>query len=119
MSFPRAVGFAVEGLKEAYTNHPNVRRQLAAAAGAVILGAVFRLSPVEWAILVLAACLVLFAELVNTAIEEVVNLATRELRKEAKAAKDIAAGMVLLTAGVSLVIALLLFVPKLTGLFYK
>ena len=53
--------------------------------------------------------LVLVAEMANSAIEAMVDLITKERRKEAKKAKDIAAGMVLLASGLSIIIGVLVF----------
>lgn len=55
--------------------------------------------------------LVISAEMVNTALEEMVNLITNNHQKEAKIAKDVAAGMVLLTAFGSVIVGVLIFTP--------
>jgi diacylglycerol kinase len=57
--------------------------------------------------------LVLFAEMGNSAIEETVNLMIREHRKEAKFAKDFAAGMVLLASVIAIAVGFFLFGPKI------
>jgi diacylglycerol kinase len=61
--------------------------------------------------------LVICAEMINTAIEEVVNLLTNEHRLEAKIAKDVSAGMVLLTAIGSAIVGFLVFTPYILKFF--
>lgn len=67
--------------------------------------------------MVVMIALVICAEMINTAIEEVVNLLVNEHRKEAKIAKDVSAGMVLVTATMAFVIGLIIFVPHVLLLF--
>ena len=69
------------------------------AAGAVLLAALFlRVSPMEFALLALSILFVLFAELINTAVEAIVDLASPDYHPLAKIAKDTAAGGVLVAA---------------------
>lgn len=111
--FNRAMGFATQGLISAVKHHRNLRIQIAVGFMVSILGVVTGISILEWMILVLTIGLVIFAELLNTAIEQTVNLATYESRPEAKIAKDTAAGIVLFSSVVSIVIAILMFGPRL------
>ncbi len=60
--------------------------------------------------------LVICTEMINTAIEEMVNLLTNEHRLEAKIAKDVSAGMVLLTAMGSVIVGILVFTPHILKL---
>lgn len=109
----RSVKFAQAGLREAFFNHPNFRWQLALAAGAAGLGMVLGLSAAEWAILSLTFGLVLAAEMANSSIEAVVDLITQERRLKAQIAKDLAAGMVFLSAVISVIVGILLFGPRI------
>ena len=70
-------------------------------------------SPLEWAALALMVVLVLAAEMVNTMVEALVDLVTTEYHPLAKVAKDVAAGVVLLTSIGAVVVGLLIFGPKL------
>lgn len=112
MNFIQAVKYALLGWWEMRT-HPNFMRQLVLAVLAGGFGATFGLASSEWAILLLTIGLVLCAEMGNSAIEETVNLMTREHRKEAKFAKDFAAGMVLFASVIAAIVGFLLFVPKI------
>ena len=78
----------------------------------VIAGLVLGLSVTEWCICLALFGLVMALELVNTAIEAVVDLVTSEYRPLAKVAKDTAAGAVLIAAIMAVVSGLIIFVPK-------
>ena len=107
------MGFAVNGFRIAFRYHPNIQRQLIIGVTAVALGVVMKISSIEWMILTVTITMVFLAEFMNTVIEEVVNLMTSEYHLQAKVAKDVAAGMVLLTSIMSIIIGILLFGPKL------
>jgi len=109
-------GHAIDGLAHLLRTQPNFRVHLAVASLAVVLAAALAFSAVEWAVLVLTIALVLATEGLNTGIEIAVTLASPERRREAKAAKDVAAGVVLLGAIASIVIGGLLFLPHVQRL---
>jgi len=88
---------------------------IAIALLALALGIVLRISSVEFAVIFLAIASVLIVEMLNTVIELCVDLASPEYHPLAKIAKDVAAGAVLLSAMLSVVIGLLIFVPHLWG----
>ena len=80
---------------------------------AVILGFYFKISVPEWLSLVIVIGFVLILEVVNTAVETLVDLYTEEFNALAKASKDTAAGAVLLMAIVSVVVGVIIFGPRL------
>ena len=79
----------------------------------LIAGIYFKVSKVEWAILLLTSASVLTLELVNTGIERCVDLVTKEYHDLAKAAKDIAAGAVFIMSIFSVIIGIVIFLPKI------
>ena len=87
----------------------NFRVHMAVAAYVLLLAPYFSLSRGEWAALLAVVALVLAAEAVNTAVEQVVNLASPRRRTRARVAKDAAAGAVLLCAAGALAAGLFLF----------
>lgn len=113
MNFLKSLGFALEGLSEMVSNHNNFRLQIVIGLFAVTAGFFFQLNFSEWMALILASGLVLLAEMTNSSLEFLVDLITKEHRPEAKKAKDIAAGMVLLASGLSIVTGVLIFGPHL------
>ena len=78
-----------------------------------IAGWYFQLSGNEWLWIVLAIGLVLVAELLNTAIELLVDLVSPEFNVKAGKVKDVAAGAVIVAALISVIIAAIIFIPKL------
>lgn len=94
----------------------NLRLHLAAAAGAILLALALRVTGAELALLVLTVGLVLVAELLNTALEALVDLAVGEYHQLAKAAKDVAAAAVLVSALAALLVGAIIFLPRLAAL---
>lgn len=109
----RSVGFAWAGVAHAYRTQANFRVELAAGVLAVALALALRapLAPI-----VLACALVLSLELMNTALEAVVDLASPDLHPLAKAAKDGAAGAVLVASLGALLVGLAVLGPPLLRL---
>lgn len=114
--FARSVRLAWSGILYVLRTEPHMRIHIAAGAGAMLLAALLGLSADEWAILIVLCALVLSLETVNTAIERAIDLSSPEVHPLAKAAKDAAAGAVLLAALAAVVIGCLLFGPPLLKL---
>lgn len=90
-SLKRSFLFAMQGFRTAIATERNIRIMLGGGALAVALGLALRLDLVSWAIVMVCCGVVLSAELVNTAIETVVDLVSPEFHPLAGRAKDIAA----------------------------
>lgn len=105
--------FALQGLAAGVRSQDSFVVHLPAAVIAVGLAFWLQLSPAEWALLVLAICLVLCLELVNSAIESLAKGVTSTHNPLVGQALDIAAGATLLAAVGAVVIGLLLLGPKL------
>ncbi|MBP1999171.1 undecaprenol kinase [Paenibacillus shirakamiensis] len=101
--------YAWEGIRYGIRTQRNLRIHLVCALLAAGAAAFFHLSLMKWAILILIISLVIAAELVNTAIEAVVDMVSPDYHPLAKVAKDTAAGAVLVCAIASVFIALCLF----------
>lgn len=80
----------------------------------VFLGLVFQISSIEWMMLVFSIGLVLCMEAVNTAIEFDIDLTSPEYHPFAKDTKDVAAGAVLMSVIVAVIIGLIIFAPKIS-----
>ncbi len=98
---------AFAGIFYAFKTQPNFTIHLAAALTVIFLAFYFRVSITEWAILTFTIVLVLTAEMINTSIEAVTDLVTSEWRQQAKVAKDVSAGMVLVASIGAVIIGLL------------
>lgn len=109
--------YAFSGLKYGFINTKNLHIDLIFIVAVIICGFVFKIHFVEWAILLGCISLVVSLELVNTAIEEVVNLASPDIHPLAKASKDVAAGAVLFSAIMTSIVGIIIFLPKFIDLF--
>lgn len=94
-----------------------MRIHLGIAVVVIILGLALKVSPFEMGILVVMILLVIMAEMINTAVEEVVDLIVTEHRRQAQIAKDVASGMVLVAAIGSIIVGIFIFVPHILKLF--
>jgi len=112
----RSFGFAGQGLWATLITQRNFRIHVAAATLVGVLGFLMRISGIMWLILILTSVLVLALELVNSAIEAVVDLVSPDYHPLAKVAKDAAAGAVLVAAAGALGIGILVFGPRLSRL---
>lgn len=108
--------FAMAGLREAIFNEPNFQIHTVAGFTALVAARILGFSRNEWIILLFTIAFVLILELFNTALENIVDLVSPDIRPEAKIAKDVAASAVLISAILSIVIGCLLFLPKLESL---
>lgn len=110
--FRERLGFALSGIAEGWRNESSLRMQALAAACVVLVLLWLQPAPLWWAIILLSVGLVLAAELFNTALERVVDHLHPERHPMIKAAKDCAAGAVLLLslAAVAVIVAMLVAV---------
>jgi len=108
----QSFGYAIRGIREVFGTETNMKIHIGITLLVIICGVVFSISLIEWIFCLLCIGLVIGAEMINTAIENVVDLASPEQHPLAGKAKDIAAGAVLICAIISVVIGLLIFVPK-------
>ncbi len=106
--------YAGEGIWSALRTEPNLKFHFAAAIGVFLLGNYLEITRLDWIILTIVIGLVLSVELTNTAIETVVNSFTEDIHPAAKKAKDVAAGAVLITAVMAIIIGILIFLPYIT-----
>lgn len=116
-NFLGSVKFALAGIKIATRYNRNIRIHFIVAVFVVIFTFIFGLSNSEKAIIAMIILLVISAEMINTAIEEVVDLVTKEYREEAKYAKDVSAGMVLIASTASVIVGVLIFLPHVFRFF--
>ena len=105
--------YAIEGIISSFKTEQNMKIHIFIMILVIILGMVLKLSTLEWIILTIVIVLVISAELFNTTIETVVDMITKEKNEKAKLAKDVAAGAVLVLAIGSVIIGLIIFIPKI------
>ncbi|WP_307201860.1 diacylglycerol kinase family protein [Paenibacillus harenae] len=117
--FIHSLSVANTGIWFAIRTQLHMRIHLIAAALACGISVLVGLPRQDWAILLLAIALVICAEMINTAIEQAVDLASPDIHPIAKTAKDVAAGAVLLAAIAAVVIGLILLGPPLWRLCFE
>ncbi len=116
--FFKSFHYAIEGIDHALRNDQNLVVHFIVAFFVILVSVLLDVSPYEMGILGVTILIVISAEMINSAIERMVDLITKEHRQEAKIAKDVSAGMVLLTSIGALIIGVLIFVPYLLRLFH-
>ena len=111
-------GYAFQGIKYAWQVDQNIRVHFFVAILVILASIFFHVNAFEMGILGVMIVLVICAEMINTAIEKMVDLITKEYRLEAKIAKDVSSGMVLITVGGSVIVGFLIFAPHILRLFH-
>lgn len=113
----QSFGYAFQGIWTAISQERNMKIHCFATICVIIAGIILHISKEEWFICLILFGLVMSLEMVNTSIESVVDLVTKEKRPLAKRAKDTAAGAVLVSAIFAAIIGLVIFIPRIAALF--
>jgi undecaprenol kinase len=111
--FLRSFAFAGQGVWHVVRTQRNMRVHLLAGLAAVVVGLILHIGAADWACVLTVIGLVLTAETLNTVVEALVDLCTDEFHPLAKAAKDMAAGAVLLSSAAAVGVAIAVFLPRL------
>lgn len=104
--------YAIIGALKLIKNEASIKVQVAMAIAITIAGFVFDISNTEWLVQVLTISLVLAAEGLNTAIEEIANFVHPDFHNKIGYIKDVAAGAVFFTALGAVIIACIIYIPK-------
>lgn len=112
----KAFNAAIEGILYTFKFERNMKIHYLGSVAVLIISLFFNFSKLEMIMLLMSICLVVVAEMFNTAIEKAVDLVTDEYHVLAKIAKDVAAGGVLVAALNSVVVGYILFYDKLTDI---
>jgi len=105
--------YALDGIRYVLKTQPNARVHAVISLAVAGAGLWLELDRTEWAILIVTMAVVWAAEFVNTAVEAAVDLVTEEHHRLAKVAKDTAAGAVLVTAILAVIVGVLILGPPL------
>ncbi len=109
----RSFGYAFRGIFRAFSTEHNLWIQGSIAILVIVAGFYFEISQIEWLGIILAIGLVFSAELMNTAVENIVDFISPDFNRKAGHAKDAAAGAVLMAAITAAVIGCLVFIPHI------
>ena len=103
--------YAGRGILQVFRSERSFRLQILAFALVVIAGFIFRITGMEWVLILIAGSTVLVSEMINTAVEYIIDLVTEEYRVLAGHIKNVTAGAVLVSAIIAVIIGLVIFVP--------
>jgi len=109
--------YASEGILFSIKHNRNLRIHIGVAFLVILASLFFRVNAFEMGILGVMIILVICLEMINTAIEEMVDLIIQEHRQQAKIAKDVSAGMVLVVSTGSVIVGILIFLPYIIRYF--
>ena len=107
---------AFNGIRYFFKTERNGKIPACVAAFVLLTGFYFNLSSIEWIFILLCIGAVLGLEMVNSALEHLCNLVHNEYHPIIKTIKDLAAGAVLFTSIISVIIGLIIFLPKISAL---
>ena len=105
--------YALAGIIRTIIEERNIKIHLLAVIVVIVMGIIYKISNIEWIICIILFGLVISSELLNTVIEITVDLVTKEKNILAKKAKDAAAGAVLVNAIISVIVAIIIWLPKI------
>ncbi len=111
--------FAVTGLLTAFKEERNMKKHLASAVLVVLAGLIFQVSVTEWLFLLLSISLVIAFEIVNSAIENVVDLASDYHFLCWQRMQRYGSRAVLFVSGFALLTGLIIFVPKIWDFIFR
>lgn len=107
--------YAFEGIFTCIRHERNMKIHCAAAVCVIAAGTVLRIPVRDWITCFMLFGLIMSLEMVNTAVEAVVDMVTEEYKPLAKKAKDVAAGAVLISAIMAAVIGCMIFLPRIAA----
>jgi len=113
----KSYSYAIKGLFKTFHEEQNLKIQILASLIVLILGIYFSISRLEWAILTLVVCLVLTAEITNSAVERITDVLKPRINTYVKEIKDIMAAAVLLSSIAAVIIGVIIFFPYVYKIF--
>lgn len=116
--FFRSFHYALRGLWYAFRHEHNFQIEVVFALLVFLLAFLFHLSLTEQSLLLITACVVLALELLNTAVERLVDMMKPRVHPYARVVKDIMAGAVLVSSLFALLIGCIIFFPRIVALFH-
>jgi diacylglycerol kinase len=111
--FLNSIKYSIDGLVTAYTNEQSLWLHGFCSIIVIILGLLLKLTFNQWSIILITIVVVLAVELLNTAIEAVVDLVTDKYQPLAKVAKDCGSAAAFVAGVAAFIIALFIFVPRI------
>lgn len=118
-NFLQSFKCAMNGIKYVFSSQRNILIQVYIGIIAIVLGFLFKITEIEWLVLILTIVFVILSEFINTSIETTVDLITEEYNEKAKIAKDVAAGAVLISAICSIIVGFIIFSGRIINFIFR
>ncbi len=109
----RSFSVALKGMRTFFMNDRNGRIQGVVALVIIVASFMMKLSATEWMFIVMCIAMVIITEMINASVEKVCDLISENFHPLIKIIKDVSAGAVLCSVIASIVIACIIFIPKL------
>ncbi len=119
MNLIKSFAVAFKGLKVAVREERNMKIHLLAAIVVIAAGFYFEITSIEWLVIMVMIGLVICAELINSAIENLTDLVSKEKQPLAGKVKDVAAGAVLFASFISVIVAIIIFAKYFKALLLQ
>ena len=113
----KAITYSLKGIKILITSEDSIKAQCIIGLFVTILGFIFKISPIEWMLQFLVIGLVLVAEALNTAIEKIADFIHPDYHNKIGIIKDVGAGAAGIAAIISIILASIIYIPKISILF--
>lgn len=114
--FWKSLTYAARGMRHIYLHEQNIRIQTAVAILVLVLGYIVQLQRSEWVVILLLIALVLISEVVNSIMEQFIDIVKPRYHLQVQVVKDMLAAMVLLAAITSVIIGWVIFLPHIIEL---
>ncbi|MBU1199647.1 MAG: diacylglycerol kinase family protein [Nanoarchaeota archaeon] len=114
--FSKSVGFALRGIAEGISSERNIKIQIIIGMLVLLLAILLQFALLEIIIILVVSFLVIITELMNTAVEKLIDFLHPKQHKEIGRVKDILAGAVLLSVVLSIIVGILLFFNPIINL---
>ncbi len=109
----RKFNYAIKGLSISLKEEKSLVVHFIVALIAIIVGLILQINPLSWAILMICIGVVISSELINTAIENIIDMVAFKFNINAKKIKDISAAATLILAIIAIIVGLLIFIPQI------
>lgn len=109
----RKFGYAIKGLRTSIKEEKSLVIHLIIAFLTLIVGMILQLNTISWAIVIVVIAIVISSELINTTIENLVDMVSFKFNFNAKKIKDVAAASTLILAICAIIVAFLIFIPRI------
>ena len=109
----KSIDYSIDGLVYAYRSERSMIIHTIASIIGIVLGFILGISLTEWSIILGTLAIILAIELINTAVEAVVDMVTQEYHPLAKVAKDCSSAATFVVSASGVIIGIVIFVPKI------